>query len=250
MTTAPRRRRPRRLIVTVVALGLAAVLVGGAALYDRRARGPATSSTGSMAKVDRFLAGPVPDRVGAGHGPRLGRSERRGDRPARRDRRRRDAGTERRPVRARPRRIPARARARAGSPTAEPDPDAGPRRRSTSTSSRTTTSVFAHEIKDTWCASAGVQMALADPRQGQHSQRLPARAPGPRPRVGELRRQPQRRLGTVGDGPGARCLRREGLRGPRLQDPPGGAARRRQGDREDRLARRSCWPGAAPTPGS
>ena len=62
MTVTPRRRRhTRRLLVGLVALALVTAIVGVAAirtdtfgaghLFDR-----------AVAKVDRFLAGPVPDR--------------------------------------------------------------------------------------------------------------------------------------------------------------------------------------------
>ena len=84
---------------------------------------------------------------------------------------------------------------------ADADPAAGPRKpRRRRHRRRTTRRVFAHEIKDTWCASAGVQMVLAILGHGRHLDALPARAPGPGPRVGELQGQPQRRLGAVGDG--------------------------------------------------
>ena len=71
----------------------------------------------------------------------------------------------------------------------------------------------------------------------RHDGRLPARAPGPGPRVGELRA-----TATTATGAPRRwrlaleALRRGGLRGPRLRDPQRRPARRRGGDRDDRLA--------------
>ena len=60
--------------------------------------------------------------------------------------------------------------------------------------------VFAHELRKDWCAPAGVQMTLAILGLGDTSERVPARARRPGPRVGDVRRQPQLRLGPVGDG--------------------------------------------------
>ena len=78
-----------------------------------------------------------------------------------------------------------------------------------------------------------------DPRRagpGGHLGRVPEGAPTQGPHVGELRRQPQRRLGTGRDGPRARRVRRARLRGPRLQDAERRPARRGEGDPEDELA--------------
>ena len=159
MTTEPRQplqpspRRLRRaiaivsiaLVVTVVGAGMVAKdVLGTGRLFDR-----------AVAKVDRFLAGPVPERsepptvlvtdppdasdggddateppptpdatavVGAG-GPSVA-----------------------------PVRVPA------ASPTATPKPPRAPVDVDIVTNHK---AVFAHEIKDTWCAAAGVQMALA-----------------------------------------------------------------------------------------
>ena len=55
---------------------------------------------------------------------------------------------------------------------------------------------------------------------------VPAEAGQPRARMGEPPRQPQRRLGTRRHGPGARGVRRAGVRDPRLQAASGGVARR------------------------
>ena len=207
-TPPPSRRRRRRargvialVVVVVVALGGLAVAtdtLGAGRLFDR-----------AVAKVDRFLAGPVPDRA-------TGRDR---ARHAATGRLREPDPPSRRPPRPPP---PGAGATRA---TADADARADARRRrpsgsrSTSTSRPTRPAIFASEVKDTWCSPAGVQMTLAVPGQGGHLGRLPARAPGPGPRVGELRGQPQRRLGTGGDGAGARGLWRPGLRGPGLPDP-------------------------------
>ena len=162
MTSAPRRKRSHRRLLAVTALGLMLVLVlaivgvgaiatntfGAANLFDR-----------AVAKVDRFLAGPVPDRaapdtvldsappediedldpdevpiatpvVGAG-GPAITP-------------------------------IPV--------PTADPTPTPkAPRVPLTFDIVANHKAVFAHELKVTWCASAGVQMVLAILNHGNTS---------------------------------------------------------------------------------
>ena len=241
MTSAPRRKRP-----------VAASSSHGA---RARSRSPSSASARSttdtlgagnlfdraVARVDRFLAGPVPDRRGAGTvlvtEPEEDAEELDPDEVPIADAGRRSRRARR--SRRSPRRPPARRRRRRSRAS-----------RSKSTSSPIHEAVFAHELKDTWCAPAGVQMVLAILGHGDTSRRVPARDPGPRPRVGELRGQPQRRLGPVGDGPRARGVRGAGLRGPRLQD-----ARRAPCAMPPRRSRRptrrpSCWPGAARTPGS
>ena len=55
--------------------------------------------------------------------------------------------------------------------------------------------VFAHELKDTWCAPAGVQMVLAVLGWPTRPTAFQRELAGAGPRVGELRRQPQRRWG-------------------------------------------------------
>ena len=243
-TTAPRRRRARR-----VRARRRRARAGDRASSASRRSGTTRSGPGhlfdrAVAKVDRFLAGPVPERSAPVTVDVPGRATppttwtRRGRSIGRADGRRATAApsAERSP----PTPVPA--------PTATPDADAcsrGRRRR--------------HRVEPQEGLRPRAEGHLVrpgrrpdgprHPRQGRHLERLPARAPGSRPRVGEPRGQPQRRLGTVGDGARPRRVRRAGLRGPRLQDAPGRPARRGQGDRADEGAGASCWRGAAPTPG-
>lgn len=166
MTNVPRRRRLRRPLFAIVTLGLVAVLVGGAALY--------TDTLGARhildrveARVSRFLAGPVPDRaapvtVVASDDPS-------------------DEGTDP------PDEIDADG---SSSPSADPTPSptattgptdapaGSPTAASLPTPARVAVNVdivknhdkvFAHELKDTWCASAGVQMVLAIHHKGNTS---------------------------------------------------------------------------------
>ena len=60
MTTEPRSRR-RRIAVVTVALGLV-VVVAGVAMISTDVLGTGRLFDRAVAKVDRFLAGPVPDR--------------------------------------------------------------------------------------------------------------------------------------------------------------------------------------------
>ena len=99
--------------------------------------------------------------------------------------------------------------------------------------------VFASEVQDTWCSPSGVQMTLAVLGLADTSDRFQAKLAEPGPRVGEPVGQPQRRLGSVGDGARARCVRRARLRGPRLQVARAGPSRCRAGDQGHALARRS-----------
>ena len=85
---------------------------------------------------------------------------------------------------------------------------------------------FASQVEKDWCSPSGVQMVLAIHGQVVDRERDPAGDRRPRPRVGIAGRQSQRRVGSGGDGPGPRGLRRAGLRGPR-------ASRRRQGALRD-----------------
>ena len=104
--------------------------LGAGHLFDR-----------AVAKVDRFLAGPCPIVDADGPGDRSA-----GDTPTPTDT---PVPTPSRPGGTSP-----------ADPRPDPDAEPTPASRSTSTSSPTRP-VFAHELKDTWCASAGVQMVLA-----------------------------------------------------------------------------------------
>ena len=86
-------------------------------------------------------------------------------------------------------------------------------------------------------------------RPGRHVRGVPEGPRRPDPRVGDLRRQPQLRVGPLGDGVRARGVRRAGLPDPglRLARPARCATPRSRSRRRTR--RRSCWPGAAPTRG-
>ena len=241
-TKRHRRWRTAALIVVVIAiLGTTASAVvatdtlGAGHLWER-----------AVAKVDRFLAGPVPDRS-APATVLVTTDPGASDEP--------DVDPDASPSDVAPSASASPPAGESATPTVVPAPVATarptPGRRPVDVDVvKNDKAVFAHEIKDTWCASAGVQIVLAILGQGDNSNALPARAPVPGPRVGELQGQPQRRLGAVGHGAGPRRLRRRRLRGPRLHDPPGCPARC-GARRSRRRVRRSCsWPGAAPTPGS
>ena len=177
MTNAPRRRRSRRLLTVIAALGLTAVLVGGAALY--------TDTLGARhildrveARVSRFLAGPVPDRaapvtVVASDDP----SDEGTDPPD-------EIGAEEStPPSQDPSPTPTATTTAtpSGPPTAAPVPT--PRRVAVDVDVvENHDKVFAHEIKDTWCASAGVQMVLAIHKKGDTSHAFQRELQG---RVGE-----------------------------------------------------------------
>ena len=108
--------------------------------------------------------------------------------------------------------------------------------RSTSTSSRTTRPSSPTSIKDTWCASAGVQIVLAILGHGDTRTRCQREL---QCRVHEWESYKDSHNGDWG--PSAMSLALAdygvaGLPGPRLQDPPGRPARCGQGDREDQLA--------------
>jgi hypothetical protein len=158
MTTAPRPRRSHRRLLAVLALGLVVAIVGvGAIATDRFGAGDLFER--AIAKVDRFLAGPVPDRAAPDTvlvsappedvedldpddvpiaTPVVG-----------------VVGPEITP-------IPV--------PTASPTPTpAVPRVPVTFDIVADHKAVFAHELKVTWCASAGVQMVLAILNHGNTS---------------------------------------------------------------------------------
>ena len=194
--------------------------------------GPSPRSTGSSPARSRIGAAPDTVLVTEPHGTARTSIRDEPDRDARR------SAPEAR--RSRPSRVP----------TAEPDPDAqGPARPDDVRHRRRTTRRSSPTSSRTPGARRPASRWSWRPRPRQHVARVPARAPGPGPRMGEPQGQPQRRLGAVGDGPRARGVRGDGLRGPRLQDPPGRPARCGQGDQERPTRRSSCWPGAARTPG-
>jgi hypothetical protein len=153
--TTPRRRRGSAalLIVLVVVIGGSVVAAGAIAtdtfgagnLYER-----------ALARVDRFLAGPVPDRsapatVLVTDPPGLdGDDELIDDEPSA------DPAVSEAPV--------GSADPTAGSPGVTPSttPTPRPQRKPVDVDIvRHPNAVFAHEIEVTWCASAGVQMVLA-----------------------------------------------------------------------------------------
>jgi hypothetical protein len=151
MTTEPRSRR-RRILVVTVALGLV-VVAAGVAMISTDVLGTGRLFDRAVAKVDRILAGPVPDRsapttvlvqdpdASDDPGDTLDPtpSETAGPNASG------PGGPAITPVPA---------------PTASPIPT--PARVPVDVNIEThPKAVFAHELKDTWCASAGVQMTLA-----------------------------------------------------------------------------------------
>jgi hypothetical protein len=147
MTTETAHRRRRRPFV-IVAIGLV-VAIAGVAMVSSDVLGTGRLFDRAVAKVDRILAGPVPER--SAPGTILVED------PA-------DASEA-------PDSTPSSA-ATVGPGTTGPSltPVPAPTASPTPTPSRVPVdvdieadpeSVFAHEIKDTWCASAGVQMTLA-----------------------------------------------------------------------------------------
>jgi hypothetical protein len=148
MTSAPRRRRIRHLLIALAALGLAGVLVAAAAV-STNTLGAGRLFDRAVAKVDRFLAGPVPDRAAPDTvlvtSP-PGASEEPDDSEASAEPSASDSsGPILTPV-----------PAPGATPTATP-----PRQPIDVDIVRDHGAVFAHELKITWCAAAGVQMTLA-----------------------------------------------------------------------------------------
>lgn len=138
----PARRRPRRSIVAglLVAIGAGALI--GAFAVSTDAFGAGDLFERAVARIDRFIAGPVPDRPTDGT----------------------ILVTEPPPT---PTPSPTatpepRATGAAVQPTAEPTPTPVPTRSPVDVDIATDPdAVFAHELKKTWCAPAGVQMTLA-----------------------------------------------------------------------------------------
>ncbi len=166
MTSAPRRRRSRRPFVALVALVLVACVVGVAAI-SADVLGTGRLFDRVVAKVDRLIAGPVPERSA----PVTVLVT---DPPEETD------APEASPT----------ATAGASSPLASPAPGATalpsatpiPRRPVNVDIVTDHAAVFAHELKVTWCVSAGVQMTLAILRLGDTSNAFQRTIQG---RVGE-----------------------------------------------------------------
>ena len=141
------RRRRRRTIRRVALLAAVAGIVAGIFAISTDAFGAGHLFERALAKVDRFIAGPVPDRPT--DGTILVTSP---------------------PDTPEPTATPAPsptasdsvASAGASTPTPVPTPSPTPAREPVDVEFATDpTGVFAHEIEKTWCAPAGVQMTLA-----------------------------------------------------------------------------------------
>jgi hypothetical protein len=155
MSAAPRRRRSwRRRLVAVGALGLAGVIVamgaistdtlGAGRLFDR-----------ALAKADRFLAGPVPDRSAPDTVLVTDPPDESADA---------DPDASASPLAGAPGPIVTQVPPGAATPA-----PAQPRVPVNVDIVKDHDAVFAHELKDTWCASAGVQMTLAVLGHGDNS---------------------------------------------------------------------------------
>jgi hypothetical protein len=151
----PRRRRSRRIPIVIVTVALVGVVVG-AGLVVTDTLGAGNLFGRAVAKVDRLLAGPVPERSAPATILVT-------DPP--------DATDEPDPTE-----TPTATVGSDGTSPASPIPAA------TATPVPTPArvavdmdivkdhdAVFAHELKDTWCSSAGVQMALAVLGKGNSS---------------------------------------------------------------------------------
>ncbi len=145
--------------MAIVALGLAGILVAGAAVWTDTL-GAGHLFDRAVAKVDRFLAGPVPDRSAPGTVLVSGADE--SEEPEEPDEA--DASPSAAPtVVATPSPVASASEPAATPvtlPTARPEPT--PVRAAVDNDIVTNhKAVFAHELKETWCAPAGVQMTLA-----------------------------------------------------------------------------------------
>ena len=157
MTTAPRPRRSHRRLLAVLALGLVIAIVGVGAIATNTL-GAANLFDRAIAKVDRFLAGPVPDRAAPDTVVVSAPPEDIADRD--------------------PDESPIATPFVAGGPEITPIPVPTVSPTPTPTVPRVPVrfdivadhdAVFAHEQKVTWCASAGVQMVLAILNHGNTS---------------------------------------------------------------------------------
>jgi len=161
-----RRRRWRRVVVGGAVLALVGVLLAGVAV-STDALGAGRLFDRAVAKVDRILAGPVPDR--AAPETVLVTSPDASEAPDELDP---DEGGP-------PESLPPDIEPSAG-PVLTPNPTVAPSVGPTATPTPQRKPVdfdilkdhdryFAHEIKDTWCAPAGIQMALAILHRGDTS---------------------------------------------------------------------------------
>ena len=149
MTAASRRRRARWLGLGVVVLAF--VFVAGVGAISTNAFGAANLFDRAVAKVDRFLAGPVPDRSAPVTVLVADPSAAATD-----DENIDEADATASPVAT----VVATPATGSATPTVTPQPT--PARVAVDVDIVTDhKKVFAHEQKVTWCASAGVQMTLA-----------------------------------------------------------------------------------------
>ena len=206
--TRPDRARPRRqrLVLGAVVVSLVAATLGTAAIATD-AFGAGDRWESLVGRVERFIAGPVPDRATRA-------TVRVTDPPV-------DPTDTPEPT-TRPTTAPARGVTGSAAPTAAPDPTATP----TPKPKRVPVDidvvpehdkVFASELRKDWCAPAGVADGPRPLRPRRHRRRRAAPDRQPGGGVGGAVGQHQRRMGTRGDGPGPRGVRRAGLRGPRLR---------------------------------
>jgi hypothetical protein len=159
MSSLHKPRRRTIAIVVVAVLGLA--IVGGATAVETNALGAARLFDRAVAKIDRFLAGPVPDR--AGPETVLVTSPDESVVPDELDPDEGGPG-ESLPPDVEPSAGPILTPILVPTPTATPGvtPSPAPQRRPVDFDIlKNHAKYFAHEIKDTWCAPAGIQMALA-----------------------------------------------------------------------------------------
>ncbi len=224
MTSAPKRRLHRRLLL-ITALGLVIALVGvGAVATDTLGAGNLYDR--AVAKIDRFLAGPVPDRSApdtvVASTPPEDVADLDPDESLIPDPVVGAVGPAVTPVPV---------------PTASPTPTPTvPRVPITFDVVADHKAVFAHELKETWCASAGVQMVLATLHHGNTSNAFQREIQG---RVHEWESYKDSHNGDWGPSAMALALDAYGAKGYEVhayQTRQGALARRGQGDHEDQFA--------------
>lgn len=206
MTATPRRhRRARRIALGLVALAIVTAVVGAAAIATDTPPGATHLFDRAVARVDRFLAGPVPDRSAPVTVLVEESSEPSFDDEAIDE-------SEATPV---PTATPEPTVA-AGSPatpvpapTATPEPT--PRRVAVDYDIvKNHDRVFAHEQEITWCASAGVQMVLTIHKKGDTSNAFQREIQG---RVREWESKKDSRNGDWGPSAMALALKEYGVPG-------------------------------------
>jgi hypothetical protein len=138
------RRSRRRPIFRVLALAIVIGAAGGSLAVATDAFGAGDLFERAVARIDRFIAGPVPDRPTDGTVLVTPRPE--------------TAAPTASPSATPTDRGAASAPATEPPPTPSPTPARGPVDVDIAADPE---AVFAHELKDTWCAPAGVQMTLA-----------------------------------------------------------------------------------------